>query len=190
MLFMQHLHLRRVAKPSVLVGLYCKVSWRRAGRWNLVITWSLFFWSIISAYTIHVSSQYNSSRIADRKRRRSMAAVMHTLGSLNSSNQASSPQSSATRRTPQSLLHCACSAQSAQEQKSLNPLWTPDNRFVIQSPTKTFELAASSRDERDCVEGIVITFETRLVSRSADWIGSFLGLCSKTWDDGGETFFI
>jgi len=125
MLFMQHLHLRRVAKPSVLVGLYCKVSWRRAGRWNLVITWSLFFWSIISAYTIHVSSQYNSSRIADRKRRRSMAAVMHTLGSLNSSNQASSPQSSATRRTPQSLLHCACSAQSAQEQKSLNPLEHP-----------------------------------------------------------------
>jgi len=43
-------------------------------------------------------------------------------------------------------------------------------------------------DECDCVEGIVITLETRLVSRSAEWIGSFLGLCSKTWDDGGETW--
>ena len=120
MLFMQHLHLRRVAKPSVLVGLYCKVSWRRAGRWNLVFTWSLFFCSIISAYTIHVSSQYNSSRIADRKRRRSLAAA--SLGSLNSSNQASlsSPQSSATRHTPHCLLNSACSAQSAQEQQSLN----------------------------------------------------------------------
>jgi len=43
-------------------------------------------------------------------------------------------------------------------------------------------------DECDYVEGIVITLETRLVSRSAEWIGSFLGLCSKTWDDGGETW--